>query len=39
MLQEARIAEVGCEGHKWSDYYPSEKVCVSKLIKSEASDE
>ena len=22
----------GCEEHKWSDYYPSEKVRVAKMI-------
>ncbi len=34
-LGPAMLKRDGCEGHKWSDYYPSEKVRVSKLIKSE----
>ncbi len=38
-LGPAMLKRDGCEGHKWSDYYPSEKVRVGKLIKSEALDE
>ena len=28
----AMLKREGCEGHKWSDYYPSEKVRVAKMI-------
>ncbi len=28
----AMLKRDGCEGHKWSDYYPSEKVRVAKMI-------
>ncbi len=34
-LGPAMLKREGCEGHKWSDYYPSEKVRVGKLVKSE----
>ncbi len=27
----AMLKRDGCEGHKWSDYYPSEKVRVAKI--------
>ena len=28
----AMLKRDGCEGHKWSDYCPSEKVRVAKMI-------
>ena len=31
-LGPAMLKRDGCEGHKWSDYYPSEKVRVAKMI-------
>ncbi len=31
-LGSAMIKRAGCEGHKWSDYCPSEKVRVAKMI-------
>ncbi len=31
-LGPAMLKREGCEGHKWSDYYPSEKVRVAKMI-------
>ncbi len=27
----AMLKRDGCEGHKWSDYYPSKKVRVAKI--------
>ncbi len=31
-LGSAMLKRDGCEGHKWSDYYPSKKVRVAKII-------
>ncbi len=30
-LGPAMLKRDGCEGHKWSDYYPSKKVRVAKI--------
>ncbi len=31
-LGPAMLKREGCEEHKWSDYYPSKKVRVAKII-------